>query len=420
MGEKAASKARSAHVPWALLCLAALSSACGTDEARGAAAPRTIPGCEMLDLSLCDTRQRECQTSRLAIAACLRETEPGALPQVSVMNEQEYVDYWNAQFEGKQSNKTNHFEVAMTWLGLAQPGSFGFVPLQAADVSDWFGTYRWRQEDLLLIDHGRPADDEASNVELVGALVRALRDRDIDISAWSTAVWIIDEDGRWGADAMYFGEARLYSNRYKAALEGLDPAAFDEMASIGDGIREDVAWIRAQPSSYVASNDRFPDNFGARFAYLAWQRGGAAGIDGLYDTYLLTHQLMASETEEGPPPSLKHHDLPVAPAAWESGNVTAIGAWGLFLTLNRSLSSDAAWALSLDWRGDQVYVFKGVEPTDETALVWQLEMADEAAATALEAELGSADPEARIQRDGSFVTLAKTTNDDSLEWAFTN
>ncbi|HEY3253984.1 MAG TPA: hypothetical protein VGJ91_08560, partial [Polyangiaceae bacterium] len=288
-----------------------------------------------------------------------------------------------------------------------------------ASIADWFGTYRWRSKDLLIIDHGKPAIDAASNVDLVAALIRSLRDRDSDIAAWTTVVSVFDIDSNWGADAMYFGEGRFYSNRYQAALDGLDAARFDEFALINAGIRDDIAWIRAQPSPYVATNDRFAHNFGARATYLAWQRGGVDAVNQLWDSKLLTSQLMASETEERPAPTLRYHARPRSPDAWDSNpTVTALGGWGLYLSLSRNLQPDLAWSLALNWSGEQLFVYKGVEAVDDTALVWQLEMADEASASALERQLSESDPSARIARTGSFVTFAKASNEDPLDWAF--
>lgn len=334
------------------------------------------------------------------------------------MTEQEYVDYINATFEGRDL-VVNHFEVAMTWLGLARPGSFNHTPLRLEDVANWFGTFRWRENDLLRIEHDRPADDAASNVALVEALILALRDRTLDIGAWSTVVSIFDVDSLWGGNAMYFGEARFYSNRYKAALAGIDASRFDELAPINAGVQADIDWIRAQPSTYVATNDRFAHNFGARAMYLAWQRDGLNGVNGLFDSKLITHQLMASEDEELAAPHIKLHARPTAPEAWFSEpNQTAIGAWGLFLSLSRHLDADAAWALALEWRGDQVYVYKSLDPDDQTALVWQLETSDEASATTLAEALSSAVEGAEVRRQGSFVSLAIATDQSSLDWAF--
>jgi hypothetical protein len=303
---------------------------------------------------------------------------------------------------------------------LAQPGSFKFVPVTEASYADWFGTYRWRERDLLIIDHGKPASDVASNVALVAAFIRALRDRDIQIGTWTTVVAVTDVDSNWGADAMYFGEAHLFSNRYQAALSGIDPASLDEFSQFNAGVREDIAWIRAQPSTFVATNARFAQNFGARAMYLAWQRGGVEAVNVLYSDKLITHQLMASETEEKPAPSLKYHARPRAPEQWDQDPiVTALGAWGLYLSLARSLKSDAAWSLALGWRGEQLFIFKGREANaEDTALVWQLEMANDASASALEARLRSDEPTARIGRTGTFVTFAQASNEDSLDWVF--
>jgi hypothetical protein len=421
MSDSGTPMARSAHFPMALLCLLALASACGDHDTGSSSAPHSVAivGCETVDVTPCDTQTRDCQLSRLELAACLRETGPGALPTVTSMTEQQYVDHVNESFEGKAYPATNHFEVAMTWLGLAEAGSFTFVPLEKESVANWFGSYRWRQKDLLVIDHGRPTADEASNVELVAALIRALRDRDSNIAMWSTVVSIFDVDSNWGGDAMYFGEARFYSNRYKAAVRGIDPGSSDELAQINDAIREDVAWIRAQPSPYVATNTRFAHNFGARAAYLAWQRNGVAAVDALWDDKLLTHQLMASETQEGVAPPLRYHGRPRAPVEWDQDpTVTALGAWGLFLSLSQYLEVETAWSLALDWNGEQLFVYKGAEPAvDETALVWQLEMANESSASALQEALRSADG-AEVGRTGTFVTLAMASTSAALDWAF--
>jgi hypothetical protein len=420
MSESDTSRAQSARLPWAVLFLALLANACGAEDARQASGPVPIAGCETLDLAPCDTLTPACQQSRLEIAACLRDTNVGKVPKVTTMTEQAYAEHVNASFLGRELVGTNHFEVAMTWLGLAEAGSFKFVPLEQADVTDWFGSYRWRQKELLVIDHGRPADDEASNVELVAALIQALRDRDTDIAMWTTVVSVFDVDSSWAGDAMYFGEGRFYSNRYQAALHGLDAARFDESARINDGIREDIAWIRTQPSPYVATNSRFAHNFGARVAYLAWQSNGVEGVNALWDSKLVTQQLMASVAAQGPAPTLKYHARPRAPGEWDQDpSVTALGAWALFLSLSRSMEMDAAWSLALNWSGEQIFVYKGVEGReDETALVWQLEMADESSASSLEAALAAGVVGAQVQRSDTFVTLAFASDEDPLDWAF--
>ncbi|HKO53469.1 MAG TPA: hypothetical protein VJV79_37425 [Polyangiaceae bacterium] len=411
-------RAQPGYLPTALLCLAVLANACSSDPLHAPTQAVPIAGCEMLDIVPCDTLQTDCQQSRLELAACLRETTAVDLPRITVMTEQAYVDYLKSLYEGREL-VTNHFEIAMTWLGLAQPGSFSFVPPDEQKMAEWFGTYRWRQKDVLIIDHGKPADDQASNVALVAALIRSLRDRDINIGMWTTEVAVFDVDSNWGADAMYFGESRFFSNRYQAALDGLDSSRLDEFAQINDSIREDIAWIRTQSSPYVATNDRFPHNFGARATYLAWQRGGVDAVNALYHDKLITHQLMASETVEAPAPTLKYHTRPRAPEEWDQlPIVTALGAWGLYLSLSQNLESDAAWSLALNWSGEQLFAYKAIEPSLDTALVWQLEMADEASASALEAALLLGTLGAQVQRIGTFVTLAIATNQDPLDWAF--
>jgi hypothetical protein len=422
MTEEGTTKAGSVHWRAALFSFAVCLPGCGDNDDLPPKPARPIAGCEQYELTPCDTKAYPCQVARLQLASCLKQipmSRPAPPPPARVMTEQEYVDYRNALFDGITEPPTNHFEVAMTWLGLAEPGSFRYRPLTRDDVKDWFGTYRWREDDLLLIDHGKPANDIAANVALVETLIRALRDRNLDIGAWSSYVSITDIDSRWGGDASYFGEARFYADRYQAALEGVDLAEFNQLAPINQGIHDDVEWIRRQASTFMATNERFPDHFGARAAYLAWQRDGDAGVNAIFDSRLLTQQLMASETEQLAAPAVKLHEKPKAPEAWVTDpNLTAIGAWGLYLALNKRLPADEAWQLALAWRGDQVYVFQSVEPNDETALIWQVDLTTREAAAKLEQVLTSGVSGSDVRRRGTFVTLAKATDDSSLDWGF--
>jgi len=409
------SRVRATLFAAAVLCLAGLTNACGSDPQ----APHStaIPGCEMHDMTPCDARLISCQQSRFELAACLRGAVGGSPPPLTLMTEEAYMASINGAAEGRDP-PLNNYETAMTWLGLAQPGSFNFVPITKESAAHWFGTYRWRNKDLLIIDHGKPADDVASNVALVEAMIRALRDRDIQIGTWATVVSVTDVDSNWGADAMYFGEGEFFSNRYQAAMAGRDLASFDEYEQINAGIREDIAWIRAQPSTYLATNARFARNFGARAIYLSWKKGGVEAVNYLYADKLITHQLMV--TDEPVAPALKYHARPRAPEKWDqSPVVTALGAWGLYLTLAHGLESDAAWSLALGWRGEQLFIYKGIEPNAaETAIVWQLETVNEASASSLKTALTAAIPSAQVQQKGSFITLAMASNPDPLDWSF--
>ena len=248
MSDREISRAQGTFLARTVLCLATLTNACSSDSQAAQAHP--IAGCEMHDLAPCDAKTRACQQARFEFAACLRGAVGGAPPPLTLMTEDQYVAYSNSTLEGRDP-PTNHYEIAMTWLGLAQPGSFNFHPITKESVANWFGTYRWRQRDLLVIDHGKPADDAASNVALVEALIRALRDRDIQVGTWTTVVSVNDVDSNWGADAMYFGEGQFFSNRYQAALDGQDPANFDEFGQISAGIREKK--VKREAPSYLTS-----------------------------------------------------------------------------------------------------------------------------------------------------------------------
>jgi len=60
-------------------------------------------------------------------------------------------------------------------------------------------------------------------------------------------------------------------------------------------------------------------------------------------------------------------------------------------------------------------VYSGIEPSSDTALVWQLELGDETSAASLEAALSSGTPDAEVRRAGTFVTLTLATTEEPLD-----
>jgi hypothetical protein len=83
MSENETSRAQPGSFRGALLCVAGLASACGSEPlAAPTPTPHSypIPGCERLDVAPCNTLDQECVASRLELAACLRGTEAGEPP----------------------------------------------------------------------------------------------------------------------------------------------------------------------------------------------------------------------------------------------------------------------------------------------------------------------------------------------------
>src|SRR5688572_22271760 len=72
-------------------------AACGSDddirEATLGEAPRfPVPGCEHLDHTPCDTLVTECQNRLLELAACVRGDDPGTLPAITVIDQEQYAN----------------------------------------------------------------------------------------------------------------------------------------------------------------------------------------------------------------------------------------------------------------------------------------------------------------------------------------
>ncbi len=197
----------------------------------------------------------------------------------------------------------------------------------------------------------------------------------------------------------------------KAAVDGVDPAAVDEFAQINDRVHEDIDWIRTQPSPYVATNSRFPSQLWCA-RYLSRLAKGRRRRREYPVEFQTAHAAADGKRNRGRLGADSEVSCQAA-LSRTSGDqgaiVTAVGAWGLFLSLSRNLEPDVAWSLALGWSGEQLFVYAGASPNeDETALIWQLETADEAAGSALEEALrirgsdrsGRANRELRDIREG--------------------
>lgn len=172
-------------------------------------------------------------------------------------------------------------------------------------------------------------------------------------------------------------------------------------------------------SPLIASRSAFPYSYGQRFVDFAWQAGGrSAFLDLLAAPPASTHVLMGSSDTPSEPPPQVELSPPVAPGGWSAPGNDVLGAWGLFLALTRAASAEAARPTALAWRGDRFSVYAGPRPFSETALVWQIELADEASASSVAANLGLLVGSAGVQRQETRVVVAAATSAVSLDWAF--
>jgi hypothetical protein len=369
-----------------------------------------VPGCEAIDPAPCDVLARACQERLHAMAGCLREQDPGALPPIDVVSEAEYEE---SVFAGTNPRPDpDHGERAFVLFGLVEPGAFDPVT-QAAGIAEFVaGVYDRQTKGITLIEHDQPLDEARASTVLVHEFVHALQDRDVDIESFMDA-FATSVDTSIAARSMVEGEARLHETRYAAAALALAPGAdleerFDNFVAL-----EEARYLES-PSPYLAVTRAFPYAWGARYLHYLWRDGGMAAIDDAYaappDS---TAQLMASESTPAEPLEVTLPELAEPPSEWELLASHTLGGMVLFVVLGQTLDIDRARELAVAWRGDGFGIYAEVE-SEETAAVWRIVMADAESAQAVADALG----DAVVQ--GDTVVAARTTGADALEWAYSS
>jgi hypothetical protein len=401
------------------LLLGALSLAlagCGAEDSRdGSRSYPPVPGCEHIDHAPCDTMETSCQTLRLELAACLRGSEPGELPPVTRWTEQQYTDYLRAALAENPRPAPDHSERALSILGLVKPGGFAPDPMVMDRVAWIWGFYSSETRDITLIDHGQPAADARWNALLTHELVHALQDRDVDLQAYHREHGV-SYDAMLAERAITEGEARLHETRYTASLHGVDPAKVDWREQFEDQIASGERWVSEQPSPLLASLSVFPYDYGQRFVDFAWRSGGHDAVLALMSAPPSSTQvLMASSDGPSEPPVPVELSPPTPPEGWSPPGNDVLGALGLFLTLTRVASAEAVRPAALAWRSDLFSVYAGPSQPSETALVWQLELADETSAGTVAANLETLVGSTYVKRQGTRVVI---TSVNSVAWAF--
>jgi hypothetical protein len=364
------------------LLAAALLSACGAsdDESLGAPPRYGIPGCERFATAPCGVLERDCQLRLLQIAACLRETEPGELPPVSVMTEAAYAVYLA---QDQSDPLPPEVEKAFVMLGVVSPGALAPSSMTTELVTKIAGFYREDKQDVVIIDHGPGSDEESASATLVHEFVHVLQDREVGLGAFSAARGPY-LDSALAARSLIEGEARWHQLRYAAAMLGIDSRRVDWSKTLQNRVAGAEAWVMEQPSPFVAGQLALPYEWGARYLFFDWQQTGQAAIRARFsEPPATTHALMASVAatldDDFAPSEIA---LPTAPDGWERLADEVLGSFGTFFFLERATSPERARELALAWRGDHLGIYRAPSGAGGSvaAVIWYVDFASEQAA----------------------------------------
>jgi hypothetical protein len=402
-------------------CFVGCLVGCGDDGGgAGQGQVHRVPGCEAIDHTPCDVRAASCQDRLFALAGCLRGEAPGSLPLITVVSEADFAAILTT--EAAMSPPQPHrgtWDWALSSLRLIQPGSLAMDSMIAQSAKLVLGVYRSdTSKDIVIVDHGADFDAASASPVLVHEMVHALQDREVDLTRFETT-FASSGDSSLAVRSMIEGEARMHETRYHASVLGLDPADVDWTRRFENSVAIDQKYLLMEPSPLTATSRAFPYEWGARYVYNRWALGGMAGVHGLLlAPPVTTRVLMASvaaDVDPEPAPALPA--LPSPPVGWTSVDNDVLGAWGLFLAMTEAapgaVTSDLE-TLALSWRADGVGIYEG---PGATAVVWRIDVGSATVAAQVASLLQSL-PGVTVRTNETWVTLARASDAEPLDWAF--
>jgi hypothetical protein len=372
---------------WSRFAAAALIGstlvACSSGE--GVVFPAPLDECPDADYSTCDTREAACQTRLVELAACIYGVNTPAQVPVRVLTEQELLDDLESEPSDTDAAALPYLERALVDLKLLKRGALTDSAGQAADmVKRVSGVYQDVERGIVLVDRGDALDNAKADALLVRELVHALQDRKYDLTGWREQ-YPSNPDTELALRSVTDGQATLVQYRAWAAMSGTDANGVDWTSTFLKLRNELFASARADELPYFASGETFPYGFGATLANLAWETDGTSYRDAQFKAppqttleVLAGNAQRATPTFHAPP-----FQTPVITDDYSAVKDTVLGAFLLELSAHR-LGDDSAdpLPLQLAWRGDRLWTFAG--PDGETGWIWQLQVADEATAQALQ------------------------------------
>ena len=217
----------------------------------------------------CDIRKADCQEEIMAATACLRGTEPRAVP-VQVVSADDYISARIAALEPDEYATGEAISLALSYLGLAEAVSLDMQIDKA--YSQIAAFYSPSNEEVTILDRG---NDDGNVSLLVHEFVHALQYGDPERLPTAQGPSF---DARLAASAMREGEAMLLSDKANVLLLGQEPDNINWIRVYNAFVGNSEAEYLHNANKVDEANRHFTYSHGARFITEAYQVGGNAAV----------------------------------------------------------------------------------------------------------------------------------------------
>lgn len=335
--------------------------ACGADE--------PADPCLLRSASRCDVREVDCQEHAHAVIACIRGTDH-PLPQIAVVTAEEYADAHPPAAPRTPAEQRLWDQHTRAYALL------GFLPAnweepEPTPIAAPYLSYDSTIDTIIVVADGTQRERELYG--LLYTLALAARDRESDLSGlFLTETGTFDS--KRALTALFAGEATFFADMARA--RELD---YGELA-------ERFSYLEAM----VGARDKFADRsvtwgeamalfqyiYGAHYVLGAFQRGGTAAVDALYEDSLgSTAYALASGNSIDAAFSAIDLALPAPPEGFRYLSQDSFGPVMLQIHRARETGDENTRAveqsLARSWVGDRLLV-AGSDTSDTVAVVWQI------------------------------------------------
>jgi hypothetical protein len=243
----------------------------------------------------------------------------------------------------------------------------------------------------------------------VGALLAgsSCEDADYELGAW-VEPYRDTTDKLLAVRSVTEGQATYYQFRVGLAMTGHAAELVDFEATLLSLASDLDALAQGEPSPYVRSAGTFPYGYGALGAYRGWLAEGRGYESALMESPPLSTQEVLKAVFPDDLPAVVPQDLapPSATDEYALLDEDVLGSWLLGVLLTKhGVDSETAAALSGEWSGDHLWVYRDAADTD--GWLWELQLASETAAADVRGALEGELPEdVHIEQAGERVFVA--------------